>query len=168
MHFSVTFSANPAKSNDGTLLAEGGIMNNQSDSAGMTPDLNRIGSIIASWQRHVVTAEEAQMAIQKALEPAHCMPKAELFPDPEPAVASRQVVNTLERVEMKLNLLIEHHALLLPDHIDPDILSDGVKELANANRKIEAVSLHRARTGAQLPQAVEIINRYIGQQKGKD
>jgi hypothetical protein len=140
-------------------------MSNPTNSSKMMPDLNRIGRIVAAWQRHVVTPEEAHQWISRLLEPDYFMPKCELTPDPEPAVASRHVAAAVERLEAKLELLIRHHDLLLPDQIDPDILSDEVKKLADENRKIEAVSLHRARTGAQFARTVELVNEYIQQRK---
>ncbi len=136
-------------------------LNTKTSTMKMVPDLNRIGAIVASWQRHVMTVEEAQAKIATALASNRFMPQAELFPDPEPMVASRQAIVTLERVERKLDLLIQHHGIMLPDDMDPEILCSDAKQLADENRKIEAVSLHRARTGASLSQAVQVINRYL-------
>ena len=132
------------------------------------PDLNRIGSIIASWQRHVLTAQEAHREIARALAPERFMPDSELLPDPDPATSSRHVVAALERVEAKMNLLLRDRNVLLPDDLDPEILSNEVKKLADENRKIEAVSLHRARTGSEFVRAVELINQYLRQRKDRD
>jgi hypothetical protein len=48
-----------------------------------TPDLNRIGSMVSSWQRGVVTTEEAQRFIHSAMDPANHLPASELVPLPQ-------------------------------------------------------------------------------------
>ena len=57
-----------------------------------TPDLNRIGSMVSSWQRGVVTTEEAMQFIHAAMDPANHLPASELIPLPQADESMRQVL----------------------------------------------------------------------------
>lgn len=71
-----------------------------------TPDLNRIGSVVSSWQHGVVTTDEAQRLIHSAMDPANHLPASELVPLPQADESMRQTLAVAERVEQKLNLVI--------------------------------------------------------------
>jgi len=131
-----------------------------------TPDLNRIGSVVSSWQRGVVTMEEAQRLISSAMDPVNHLPASELVSLPQADESMRQMLAVVERVEQKLNLVIRHGDIPLPDALNPGVLSPEVKELADKNRKIEAVARHRLNTGAGLSETCEIINDYLRERRG--
>lgn len=131
-----------------------------------TPDLNRIGSVVLSWQRSVVTMEEAQRLINSAMDPVNHLPAAEMVPLPQADESMRQMLAVVERVEQKMNLVIQHNDIPLPNALNPAVLSPEVKELADENRKIEAVARHRFNTGAALADTCEIINRYLREHRG--
>ena len=131
-----------------------------------TPDLNRIGSVVSSWQRGVVTTEEAQRLISSAMDPVNHMPASELVSLPQADESMRQMLAVVDRVEQKLNLVIRHGDIPLPDALNPGVLSPEVKELADKNRKIEAVARHRLNTGARLSETCEIINGYLRERRG--
>lgn len=128
-----------------------------------SPDLNRIGSVVSSWQRGVVTTDEARELIESALEPANHLPAEELVALPQADESMRQVLAIAERVEHKLNLVIQHAGIPLPAPLDPDVLSSEVKQLADKRQKVEAVARHRLATGAGFSETCELINRYLGQ-----
>jgi ribosomal protein L7/L12 len=66
---------------------------------------------------------------------------------------------SVARIERKLNALLRHHG------VDPTQglpLSDRVKSLADdPARKIEAIRVYRAETGAGLAEAKEAVEAYI-------
>ena len=125
-----------------------------------TPDLNRIGSVVSSWQRGVVTTEEAVQLIRAAMESANHLPVSEMVPLPQADESMRMMLAVAERVEQKLNLVIRHYAVPLPDALNPGVLSPEVKELVDINQKIEAVARHRLVTGAGLAETCELIQRH--------
>lgn len=131
-----------------------------------TPDLNRIGSVVSSWQRGVVTTEEAIQLIHFAMDPANHLPASEMIPLPQADESMRQTLAVVERVEQKLNLVIQHHEVPLPNFLNPGVLSTEVKELADKNQKIEAVSRHRHSTGARLAETCTLIERYLRERGG--
>ena len=58
----------------------------------------------------------------------------------------------LARIERKLDLLLEHLQVDVPDGLTPQ-----VRAAIAANRKIEAIKLYREETGAGLREAKEFI-----------
>lgn len=64
------------------------------------------------------------------------------------------------RIERKLNLILEHLGIECTDPADPISLSDEVKELFDAGRKIDAIKLHRAQTGTGLKEAKVAVEAY--------
>jgi len=127
----------------------------------MIPDFNRIGSVVSSWHRGVVTAEEAERIIREAMDPGQYLPSSELVPLPQADESLRSVVALAERLEQKLNLLIRHQQVALPAALDPGVLSGEVKKLVEGNQKIEAVALHRRNTGATLFETYELIQQHL-------
>ena len=127
----------------------------------MVPDFNRIGSVVSSWHRGVITAEEAEQRIRTAMDQTRYLPVSEMVPLPQPDESMRILVAAVERVEQKLNLVIRHNGIHLPDAVNPGILSSDVRELARKNQKIEAVALHRRNTGAGLAETCDLIQRYL-------
>lgn len=131
-----------------------------------TPDLNRIGSVVTSWHRGVVTTEEAQQLIGAAMDPTNHLPASELVPLPQADESMRLMLAVTERIEQKLNLVIQHEHIPLPTFLDPRVLSPEVKELADKNEKIEAVARHRRNTGAGLAETCELIQRHLREREG--
>jgi ribosomal protein L7/L12 len=66
----------------------------------------------------------------------------------------------LARVERKLDLLLRHMQVEVPDPTTPAGLSDEVRRLADAGRKIEAIKLHREQTGVGLRAAKDAVEAY--------
>ena len=126
-----------------------------------SPDLNRIGAVVSSWQRGVVTTEEALQKIAAAMDPDNYMPASELIPLPQADEAMRQVLAVAERMEQKLNLALQHEGVALPDGLNPGLLSEEVKELAAKRRKIEAIARHRLATGAGFTETCKLIEAYL-------
>lgn len=125
------------------------------------PDLNRIGSVVSSWQRGVVTMEEAQQLIAAAMNPDNHLPSSELVPLPQADESMRIMLAVAERVEQKLNLVIHQQQIPLPPLLDPRVLSPEIKKLVENKEKIEAVARHRRNTGAGFVETCELINRYL-------
>jgi len=123
------------------------------------PDLNRIGSIISSWHRGVVTTKEAIERIEWAMDPANHLPASELTGLPEADESARQALAIIERIEKKVDLFIE--GMPLPDEMNPAILSAAAKDLAEKGEKIAAVALHRRKTRAGLAETCKLINEHL-------
>ena len=87
-----------------------------------TPDLNRIGSVVSSWQRGVVTMEEAQRLISSAMYPVNHLPASELVSLPQADESMRQMLAVVERVEQKLNLVLQHGDIPLPNALNQGVL----------------------------------------------
>lgn len=58
----------------------------------------------------------------------------------------------LARIERKLDMIIEHLGIEIPDHISP-----AIRQAIQDGRKIEAIKLYRDETGAGLREAKETI-----------
>ena len=127
----------------------------------MIPDFNRIGSVVSSWHRGVVSAQEAQQLIGAAMDSANYIPASEMIPLPQADESLRAMLAVTERLEQKINLMIRHDGTNLPAVLDPGVLSAEVKELADKNQKIEAVARHRRNTGATLAETCELIRRHL-------
>jgi hypothetical protein len=68
----------------------------------------------------------------------------------------------LDRIERKLNQILEHLGL---DHDDPEDafdLSAEERSLAAAGRKIEAIKQYRSRTNLGLKEAKDAVDAYLG------
>jgi hypothetical protein len=63
----------------------------------------------------------------------------------------------LRKVEAKLDLILEHLGIRYVDPADPNGLSDEARALADQRRKIDAIKLHRAETGASLADAKSAV-----------
>jgi hypothetical protein len=78
-------------------------------------------------------------------------------PDIGPAARAQ-----LDRIERKLNLILEHLGLA---HDDPDDhwgLSSEERALAAAGQKIPAIKAYRNRTGAGLKEAKDAVDAFLG------
>ena len=128
------------------------------------PDLNRISNLVLAWKKGVVTFEEAKERLMWLMEPSHFMPEEEQVPE-ESTGDNASTLELLKRIEHKLNIFIRHESIPLPDELNPEILAEDVKKLANENRKIEAIQLHRKRTGGGLAEAKRVLDEYLSQNK---
>lgn len=75
-----------------------------------------------------------------------------LFTQSSAEQRSTVVETRLARVERKLDLIIEHLAIEVPDRLSPQ-----VREAVNRGSKIEAIKLYREETGAGLLDAKNVI-----------
>jgi ribosomal protein L7/L12 len=76
---------------------------------------------------------------------------------------SRQVhADRLRRLERKVDALVKHFNLEVPDPATAEGLSPEVRRLAdNPVKKIHAIALHREQTGATLREAKDAVEAYI-------
>lgn len=124
------------------------------------PDMNYLSSVIFSWRRGVLTFDEARDRLIQGLDPARYMPEAEQIPEPMPPEPS-PLWHGLKRVEQKLNVIIEHLGIALPDEVNPKVLSEDAIQLLKEKGKIAAIHLHRERTGAGLVEAKQVFDDFI-------
>lgn len=126
------------------------------------PDMNRIGGIVTAWQKGVMTLDEARERLELAMDPDNALPELEQYSE-MPVGESPKALDLFRRIEHKLNLIIRNQDIPVPDELNPQILGAKVKKLADQNRKIEAIQLHREQTGAGFAEAQEIIQKYLKQ-----
>ena len=67
----------------------------------------------------------------------------------------------LNRLEKKLDLLLKHFQIEGTSLVDSEGLSDEVRQLADAGKKIEAIKLHREQTGLGLKEAKDAVDVYL-------
>jgi len=101
------------------------------------------------------------------VEPESLIPETELIPDPKPDFFLSQVLVLQRRLEPKLNLVIKHLRIPLPDELNPDILSAEARELAERGDKIAAIKVHRDYTGMGLAKAKDLIEAYLRERRGE-
>ena len=71
-------------------------------------------------------------------------------------------VKHLLRLEQKLDLLMSHFGIEVPDPATAAGLSAEVRQLADDRRKkIEAIKLHREQTGLTLKEAKDAVEAYM-------
>lgn len=124
------------------------------------PDMNRISSTVFAWRKGVLTMEEAKRKFAWLMDSDNFVPEAEQNPEPMPSDVSMQH-ELIQRMEHKLNIVIKQVGIRMPDELNPAVLGADVQELARENRKIEAIHLHRRRTGAGLAEAKAVIEEFI-------
>jgi ribosomal protein L7/L12 len=67
----------------------------------------------------------------------------------------------LRRLEVKLDLLLRHFGIEIPDPATAAGLSAEVRQLANDGKKIQAIKVHREQTGLGLKDAKEAVEAYM-------
>jgi hypothetical protein len=124
------------------------------------PNFVRIAEVLFAWHNGVVTDAEAHERIQWALSPENFVPRDELCGG-WPQKSGPDISTMLLRFEDKLNALCGSFSTPFPSTSDPNILSEGVKMLAEQGDTIYAVKEHRNRTGAGLAATVALIKAYM-------
>ncbi len=66
----------------------------------------------------------------------------------------------LRRIEQKLDLIIQHLGLALPDNSPPG-MTDEIRALADNGNKIGAIKLYREHNGADLKDAKDASDAYL-------
>lgn len=66
----------------------------------------------------------------------------------------------LQRIEMKLNLILDHLKIDWRSAASAGGMSDQVKSLADEGRKMDAIKLYRVETGATLSEAQKAVEKY--------
>jgi hypothetical protein len=66
------------------------------------------------------------------------------------------------RIERKLDLIIQHLGIQVPDAAAGSGLSPEVRRLADAGQKLQAIKVHRDETGAGLAEAKQAVETYLG------
>jgi hypothetical protein len=82
-----------------------------------------------------------------------------------PSGESAKSYAMLRRIEQKLNVVIRHQGIPLPDELNPLILGEEAGKLIDESRTFEAVRRHREKTGALFEDARKAIEEYL-RQKG--
>ena len=67
------------------------------------------------------------------------------------------------RLEAKLDAILTHFGITIPESISGGELSQAVRDLANQGRKIEAIKVYREETGVGLKEAKDAVEAYLGQ-----
>ncbi len=67
----------------------------------------------------------------------------------------------LRRLERKLDLVMRHLGIEVPDPTTAAGLSAEVRQLADEGRKIEAIKVHREQTGLGLKDAKDAVEAYL-------
>ena len=68
----------------------------------------------------------------------------------------------LQRIESKLDLILEHLGIRHDDLADDPCLSPMVRELADKGQKINAIKAYREETGVGLKDAKDAVESYMG------
>ena len=126
--------------------------------------MNCIGGIVSAWQRGTLTFEEAIQRFEWCMDPSHFLPEIEQI-STLPAGESARSLEFLRRIEHKLNLIIQHQRIPLPDELNPEIFGEEARRLADENDKISAVQMHREKTGAGFVEAKKTLDRYLQQRR---
>lgn len=67
----------------------------------------------------------------------------------------------MARIERKLDLILAHLGVEVPDDLAGAGVSDEVRRLADAGQKIAAIKRQREETGAGLAEAKEAVESYL-------
>jgi len=67
----------------------------------------------------------------------------------------------LKRIESKLDLIVGHLCIQVPDAGAASGLSAAVRQLADDGKKIEAIKLYREETGLGLKEAKDAVEAYM-------
>ncbi len=126
--------------------------------------MNRIGGIVSAWQRGVLTFDETKERLAWAMDPANFLPEVEQISTLPPGESAKSL-DILKRIEHKLNLVIQHQGIPLPDELNSEVFGEQARKLADENRKIEAIQLHRELTGAGLVEAKKVMDQYLRRER---
>jgi len=129
----------------------------------MRPNLNAIFRLIESWSVGVSTNDETFERLERLMSPEYYIPVSQLVPigDVKVENQSDEILRIVQRVEIRLTALTNHLNMPLPDELNPQVLFEDVRELADAGNKIRAIYVHRRRTGCGLVQAKQVIDDYL-------
>ena len=126
------------------------------------PNLNRIHAVIETWSSGVIPSSEAFEQIARAMAPEYHVPLSELGPvrstDPE----IERMSKVIQRIEVRLSAITRHLNVPLPDELNPAVLMDDVRKLADQGRVLDASRVHRERNGSGLAEAKRAIDEYLG------
>jgi hypothetical protein len=125
------------------------------------PNFHRIENIASSWRRCFLSDEEAMKSLHWEMDPAHYIPADETgYRGMKPEEYIRKNSEATRRIESKLNVLINHLQVPLPDEINPNIPSEKVKELVREGRMVNAAIAHRVDHGVGFAWAAKVIKAY--------
>lgn len=134
----------------------------------MVPDLNRMGWVLDYWRIGMVNNKDAVEELTKLFEPDQLIPEPELVRQPDTDMVNRQILTQCYRFQYKLNVIMKHLNVPLPDDLNPNILGAEARELADRGEKISAIKAHRDATGTGLAHAKQLIDDYMRQRRGDD
>ena len=126
----------------------------------MIPDFQHIGRIVDAWNNHVILDSEAERTIAHLMRSENYIPACEAVRVAPTDDKLNRVLTRMQRFEIKLNSIIRHGEVPLPDDVNPDVLLDDVKALIDANNVIAAIKIHRDRTGMGFAEAKKLTDQY--------
>lgn len=129
----------------------------------MRPNLNAIYSLIESWSKGALTHEEAFEHLARLMSPEYFVPASELAPIGNVTVESQgdEILVIARRLEIRLAALTDHLNMPLPDALNPMVLAADVRKLVEAGDTIQAIYVHRRRTGCGLTEAKSACDEYL-------
>jgi len=129
----------------------------------MRPNLNAIYRLIESWSGGTLSNDEVFDRLERLMSPEHYVPASELVPIGEVQVENRteDILRSVQRIEIRLTALTDHLNIPLPDELNPRVLFDDVRSLADAGNRIRAIYVQRRRTGCGLVEAKRVIDEYL-------
>jgi hypothetical protein len=131
----------------------------------MGPNLNAIYNLIETWSTGVLTHEETFERLERLMSPQNFVPVSDLVPIGNVALEdqSDQTLRTVRRIEIRLAALADQLDIPIPDEVNPSVLFDDARRLLDAGNKIQAIYVHRRRTGCGLAEAKRTCDEYLRQ-----
>lgn len=126
------------------------------------PNLNAIYRLIETWSAGVLSNEETFERLERLMSPEAFVPLSELAPIGNVTVESQSddILMIVRRIEIRLAALTSHLNVPLPDELNPKVLFDDVRKLLDAGSTINAINVHRRRTGCGLAEAKRSCDEY--------
>jgi hypothetical protein len=126
------------------------------------PNLNAIYRLIETWSAGVLSNEETFERLERLMSPEGFVPVSELAPIGNVTMEgqSDDILKIVRRVEIRLAALTSHLNVPLPDELNPKVLFDDVRKLLDAGNTINAIDVHRRRTGCGLAEAKRSCDEY--------
>lgn len=129
----------------------------------MGPNLNAIYSLIETWSTGVLDREETFGRLEKLMSPQNFVPVSDLVPIANVALEDRsdETLRIVRRMEIRLAALGDQLDIPVPDEVNPSVLFGDARRLLEAGNKIQAIYVHRRRTGCGLAEAKRTCDEYL-------
>lgn len=132
---------------------------------GMGPNLNAIYNVLETWSTGVLTLEEVFERLERLMSPQNFVPVSDLIPIGNVALEdqSDETLRTVRRIEIRLAALADQLDIPIPEEVNPRVLFDDARRLLDAGNMLQALYLHRRRTGCGLAEAKRTCDEYLRQ-----